>query len=118
MNDKITEIKDFIAKSKEDTQAHIDTLVADGREDDARPYRAALNIHDVFVSLLDAAVKLSGDSEQKFVTIFKSYSENVPAPWRQALAKAKEHNDAEKIMFEEAKLKTADAITAKFNELF
>ena len=37
MNDKITEIKDFIAKSKEDTQAHIDTLVADGREDDARP---------------------------------------------------------------------------------
>ena len=118
MNDKITEIKDFIAKSKEDTQAHIDTLVADGREDDARPYRAALNIHDVFVSLLDAAVKLSGDNEQKFVTIFKSYSENVPAPWRQALAKAKEHNDAEKIMFEEAKLKTADAITDKFNELF
>lgn len=118
MNDKITEIKDFIAKSKEDTQTRIDTLVAEGREDDARPYRAALNIHDVFVSLIDAAVKLSDGNEQKFATIFKSYSENVPAPWRQSLARAKEHNDAEKTMIEEAKLKIADAITAKFNGLF
>lgn len=118
MNEKIAEIKDFIAKSKEETQTRIDTLVAEGREDDARPYRAALNIHDVFVSLIDAAFKLSGGNEQKFATIFKSYSENVPAPWRQSLSKAKEHNDAEKTMIEEAKLKIADAITAKFSELF
>ncbi|MBP5415454.1 MAG: hypothetical protein ILN61_09490 [Lachnospiraceae bacterium] len=118
MNDKIKQIKDFIAGSKEETRTRIDTLVADGRDDDARPFRAALNIHDVFVSLLDAAVKMSDGNEQKFVTIFKSYSENVPAQWRQSLSKAKEHNDAEKIMIEEAKVKIADAITDKFNELF
>ncbi len=118
MNDKIIQIKDFIAKSKEDTRIRIDTLVADGRADDARPFRAALNIHDIFVSLLDAAVKLSGGNEQTFVTIFKNYSENVPVQWRQSLSKAKEHNDVEKIMIEEAILKIADAITAKFKELF
>ncbi len=118
MNDKIMQIKDFISRSKEDTRTRIDTLVAEGREDEARPFRAALNIHDVFVSLLDAAVKLAGGNEQKFVTIFKGYSENIPAQWRQSLSKAKEHNDAEKIMIEEAKVKIADAVTDKFNELF
>ena len=118
MNDKIKQIKDFIAGSKADTQTRIDGLVADGREDDARPFRAALNIHDIFVSLLDAAVKQSGGDEQKFVTIFKSYSENIPAQWLQSLSKAKEHNDAEKIMIEEAKLRVSDAITGRFNELF
>lgn len=118
MNDKILQLKDFIARSKEETQTRIDTLVADGREDDAKPFRAALNIHDTLGSLLDAAVKLSGGDEQKFATIFKSYSENVPTQWRQSLSKAKEHNDAEKIMIGEAINKIADAITDKFNELF
>ena len=118
MENKIKELKEYMAKEKLKTQAQIDALVADDRADEAKAYRAALNIYDVFTSLLDVPFKQSGGDEQAFKEGFKKLSVNVPSQWRNSLAKAKEHDDAEKILIEEAKLKVADSIIKKFDELF
>ncbi len=118
MESKIKELKEFMAKGKQEAQAQIASLMADDREDEAKAYRAALNIYDVFTSLIDVPLKQSGGDEQTFKDGFKKLSVNIPTQWRNSLSKAKEHDDAEKIMIEEAKLKVADSIIAKFDELF
>ena len=107
-----------MANEKQKTQSRIDSLIADDREDEAKAYRAALNIFDVFTSLIDVPYKQSNGDEQAFKDGFKKLSINVPTQWRNSLSRAKEHNDAEKIMIEEAKLKVADSIIEKFDELF
>lgn len=118
MEKKIEEIKQFTEKSKMAVQGTIDALVADGRADEARPYRAAYNIYDVFAALVNAAAKTANGDEERFVGEFHKLAERVPSAWRQSLAEAVKHDDAEKIMIEEAKLKVADEIIAKVDSLF
>ncbi len=57
MENKIKELKEFMADEKQKTQSLIDSLIADDREDEAKAYRAALNIYDVFTSLIDVPYK-------------------------------------------------------------
>ncbi|MBQ1411291.1 MAG: hypothetical protein IIY94_08460 [Oscillospiraceae bacterium] len=118
MEKRIKELKEFMENEKQKTQSRIDSLIADDREDEARSYRAALNIYDVFTSLIDVPYKQAAGDERAFRDGFQKLSVNVPAQWRNSLSKAKEHNDAEKIMIEEAKLKVADSIIERFDELF
>ena len=118
MENRIKELKEYMSEGKQKTQEQIDALVADDRADEAKAYRAALNIYDVFTSLIDVPFKQSSGDEKAFKEGFKKLSVNVPSQWRNSLSKAKEHNDAEKIMIEEAKLKVADSIIEKFDELF
>jgi len=118
MENKIKELKEFMANEKQKTQLQIDNLIADDREDEAKAYRAALNIYDVFTSLIDVPFKQAAGDERAFIDGFKKLSVNVSMQWRNSLSKAKEHDDAEKIMIEEAKLKVADSIIEKFDELF
>ena len=118
MEEKIRELNHFMAGSKASVQETIDTLVKDGRADEARPYRAAYNIYDVFAALINAAAKTSNGDESRFLGEFHKLAERVPGAWRQSLAEATKHDDAEKIMIEEAKLKVADEIIAKVDSLF
>lgn len=118
MEEKISELNHFMVESKASVQETIDRLVADGRADEARPYRAAYNIYDVFAALITAAEKTSGGDESRFAGEFGKLAERVPAGWRQSLAEATKHDNAEKIMIEEAKLKVADEIIAKVGSLF
>ena len=118
MENKIKELKEFMANEKLKTQSHIDSLIADDREDEAKAYRAALNIYDVFTALIDVPFKQAAGDKQAFIEGFKKLSVNVSTQWRNSMSKAKEHNDPEKIMIEEAKLKVADSIIKKFDELF
>ena len=116
--EKIEELKVFLERSKEEIQSKIDALVKDGRDDDAKAFRAALNIYDVFAATIGAFDNKSKGDETIFVQAFKSFSATVPSKWRAALEEAKKHNDAGKVLIEEGKLNSADAIIAKFGELF
>ena len=116
--EKIEELKAFMEKSKEETQAKIDALVKDGRDDDSKAYRAALNIYDVFAALIGASANKAKEDEAVFISEFRKLSTNIPSKWRAALEEAKKHNDAGRIMIEEGKLQSADSIIAKFEELF
>ena len=118
MEEKTNELNHFMEKSKASVQETIDMLVKDGRTDEARPYRAAFNIYDVFAALIIAATKTAGGDESRFLGEFRKLAERVPGAWRQSLAEATKHDNAEKIMIEEAKLKVADEIIAKVESLF
>ena len=105
-------------QSKQEVQGKIDALVKDERADEARPLRAGLNIYDVFTALLDTAAKLAAQDEGRFISEFHNLAGKIPENWRKSLAAAKEHEDVEKALIEEAKLQTADGIIAKFDSLF
>ena len=118
MKDKTEALRNFIEESKKNTQARIDELMKDERADEARAFRAAYNIYDVFTALIGASEKKANGDESVFVSEFKKLAVNIPSKWRESLEEARKHNDAEKVMIEEAKLGSADAIVAKFEELF
>ncbi|MCR4729200.1 MAG: hypothetical protein K5796_11230 [Lachnospiraceae bacterium] len=116
--EKIEELRAFMESSKEKIGSKIDELVKDGRNDDAKAFRAALNIYDVFAATIGAFDKTAKGDETVFITAFKTFAANIPAKWRAALEEAKKHNDAGKVLIEEGKLNSSDAIIAKFDELF
>lgn len=108
----------YIEESKVKMKKRIEAMVSDGYEDDARPLRASFNIYDVFLALATAAYGKSKGDAGVFKEEFHRLAEKIPSNWKKSLELAKEHNDAEKIMIEEAKLTTADEIIMKFDELF
>ena len=118
MEERIAQLNEYMENSKTKVQKVITALVNDDRADEARAYRASMNIYDVFTALVNASGKKSGGDEKQFVKEFHQLAEKIPENWRKSLEDAKKHDDAEKIMIEEAKLKTADEIIAKFDSLF
>ena len=118
MNDRITELKKYMEESRSQVQSEIDALMADDRADEARSFRAAFNIYEVFTALIDTSAKLSAGDEERFKAEFHKLAEKIPSAWKRSLEEATKHDDAEKIMIEEAKLKTAGEIISKFDELF
>lgn len=108
----------YIEESKVNMKKRIEAMVSDGYEDDTRPLRASFNIYDVFLALATAAFSKSKGDAAVFKKEFHKLAEKIPSNWKKSLEVAKEHNDAEKIMIEEAKLATADEIVMKFDELF
>lgn len=118
MEKRIEALKKYMEQSRADVQAQIDELVNDDRADEARAYRASFNIYEVFTALIDTSAKLSAGDETRFKNEFHKLAEKIPSAWRKSLEEAAKHDDAEKIMIEEAKLKTADEIISKFDDLF
>lgn len=118
MDEKIIELKSFLKDGKKQMQQKVDELVSDNRQDEARVYRASLNIYDIMETLLDTAKKMAGGDVDCFTQEFHRLASRVPASWRVSLEKAKEHADFEKIMMEEAKLGVADSVITRFDELF
>ena len=80
MEKKIEEITKYMSESKASVQETIDTLVKDGRADEARPYRAAYNIYDVFAALINAAAKTSNGDEAGFSASFASLRREFRGP--------------------------------------
>lgn len=110
--------KNYIEEAKVAKQQEIEAILNDGRADDAKPFRASLNIYDVFLAFATASEKKANGDKEATKEGFHKLAVNVPAGWKKSLELAKAHNDAEKVMIEEAKLATADEIIKKFNELF
>lgn len=118
MEEKIIEFKQFIADGKASMQQKIDELVQDDRQDEARAFRASLNIYDIMQTLFDTAQKKANDNSKQLADEFHMLTTRIPASWRMSLEKAREHEDYEKIMIEEAKLKIVDEVINKFDLLF
>ena len=118
MEKRTAQLHKYMEESKNEVRKVIEALVNDDRADEARAYRASQNIYDVFAALVNASAKKACGNEEQFKTEFHQLAEKIPENWRKSLEEAKKHDDAEKIMIEEAKLKTADEIIAKFDSLF
>ena len=118
MDKKILEMKTFLDEGKKQMQQKIDGLMAEERQDEARVYRASLNIYDIMGTLLNTSKKTAGNDANLFKEEFHKLVTRVPVSWKMSLEKAKEHEDYEKVMMEEAKLGVVDSVVKKYDELF
>lgn len=118
MDKKILEMKTFLDEGKKQMQQKIDGLMAEERQDEARVYRASLNIYDIMGTLLNTSKKAAGNDVNLFKEEFHKLITRVAASWKMSLEKAKEHEDYEKVMMEEAKLGVVDSVVKYFDELF
>lgn len=118
MEEKFVEFNAYIEEGKAAMQHMIDELVRDERQDEARVYRASLNIYDIMATLVKTAKNKSKGDSEILKEEFHLLAARIPSSWKVSLEKAKEHEDFEKVMMEEAKLKVADEVIEKFDSIF
>lgn len=118
MEEKLIMFHQYIETGKAAMQQKTDELVKDERQDEARAYRASLNIYDIMETLVKTSHNKANGDLEIFKTEFQQLATKIPSNWRNALAKAREHEDYEKIMMEEAKLKIVDEVIEKFDSIF
>ena len=115
MNEQINEFFNWLDKAKEAVLSEVAALASDGRTDESNSLKAKANVYDICKSVIGAILKKAPDMSYK--DAFASF-ERITAPWRESLEAAKAHDDARKIMVEEAKLSAVTEIFAKAKELF
>ena len=115
MNEQINEFFNWLDTAKEAVLSEVAALASDGRTDESNSLKAKANVYDICKSVTGAILKKAPD--MSFNDAFASF-ERITAPWRKSLESAKAHDDARKIMVEEAKLSAVTEIFAKAKELF
>lgn len=118
MDDNRNEFYKFLDEAKERTKKEADALVEACKADEARAYKAKLNIYDIFATLMKTAETKSKGDASLLKKEFSLLAERIPRNWYASLEEARAHGDFEKVMIEEAKISASEEITAKFRELF
>ena len=100
-------------------------LRQEGSNDEAILETIKVNIGDIFYKMFNISYNnLCKDTEddniklKKLSKMYLAYFEKIPAPWREKMAKDKEHNMMEEYYIEEIKLETADKIKNLFIEYY
>ena len=96
-------------------QSEEQNLIASDRKDEANFIRIRMNICDVCKTIYNVWVKrLAGDElKEEYIRQLTRLAET----WKISYDKAKEHNDIQKLVIEEAKLDVLKEIKEKFLEL-
>ena len=115
MNEQINEFFNWLDKAKEAVLSEVAVLASDGRTDESNSLKAKANVYDICKSVTGAILKKAPD--MSFNDAFAPF-ERITAPWRESLEAAKAHDDARKVMVEEAKLSAVTEILAKIKEMF
>lgn len=115
MNEQINEFYNWLDTAKEAVLSEVAALASDGRTDESNSLKAKANVYDICKSVTGAILKKAPDVS--FNDAFAPF-ERITDPWRKSLEAAKAHDDARKIMVEEAKLSAVTEIFAKAKELF
>ena len=116
MNEQFKLFYNCLDTAKENVLSEAQALSSDGRTDESNSLKAKANIYDICKAVTGAAINQDPDAPLKysFVEVFK----RITAPWSKSLAAARAHDDARKIMIEEAKLSAVDEIFDKIDEMF
>lgn len=90
-------------------------LLDTDRKDEANFAKIRINICDICKTVYGVAVKKSSGEalKEEYINLMTKISES----WRVSLAKAKEHDDVQKVVIEEIKLEMLSQIFVKFEEL-
>ena len=104
----------FLDERKALVLSDIKSLAQEGRIDESNVLKAKSNVYDICKAVYNAAAKQSKDT---IGTAFPATFNKITSPWKASLEQAKLHNDARKILIEEAKLEAVSEINAKFAEL-
>lgn len=93
-------------------------LIADERSDEASFEKVKVNVHEIFRTVLAAAVKNCKGDPNALRSFFVQKTEQIPSNWAIAYDKAKQHNDAVKMQIEEIKLNTINNIKENFAKIW
>lgn len=115
----------YLQQEKKNCESRERTLIADERKDEANLCKIEANIYDIFETLYQTAYRRmaqSGDDvkeadEKAAEAFFFTKAESVPQNWQMSYEKAKEHQDASKLLIEETKLNVAARIMEEYHRL-
>lgn len=111
----------LLGEKREQISQEIRLLEQEGRQDEANLAKVKLNIVNVFETVAAADEKAvsveQSDAWRKFHERYIQRFSTLTKPWRERLAQAKVHQDAEVVAVEEAKLETAAWIEKAFHSL-
>jgi len=93
-------------------------LNSDDRTDEAVFAKIQMNVYDIFNTIFSAAIKTSGQNDGEAVQFFLTKLDQIPKNWRNSLAGAQAHGDAEKAHIERIKLDTAEEIGKVFKKIW
>ena len=94
-------------------------LLADNRADEATFMKIRANVFDIFKTVLSVAIRtVKSGSSAEIKDFFLGKTEQIPANWKIAYAKAAEHGDVEKIHYESIKLEAIAEIRETFIKIW
>ncbi|MBO5198428.1 MAG: hypothetical protein J6B85_07925 [Lachnospiraceae bacterium] len=117
MNQKKEEFLAYLQKQKEACLAQARALTEEDRKDESGVYKAKANIYDIFAMLYRGAEKGAAGDEKKLEQVFLKNAETIPQNWNKAYERAKQHQDAARILLEEAKLAAAEDIMVNYKQI-
>lgn len=121
LKDNVQKYHALLEEKREQISREIRLLEQEGRQDEANLAKVKLNIVNVFETVAAADEKAvsveQSDAWRKFHERYIQRFSTLTKPWRERLAQAKVHQDAEVVAVEEAKLETAAWIEKVFRSL-
>lgn len=93
-------------------------LLADERSDESDFEKIKANIYDIFRTVFNVALKTNDGDADAAMRFFLLKMEEIPANWKGAYDRAKQHDDVHKMQTERIKLETAQEIKAAFERMW
>ncbi|MDD4658974.1 MAG: hypothetical protein PHW26_08055 [Eubacteriales bacterium] len=94
-------------------------LLADNRADEATFMKIRANVFDIFKTVLSVAIRtVKSGSSAEIKDFFLGKTEQIPANWKIAYAKAAEHGDVERMHYESIKLEAIAEIRETFEKIW
>lgn len=94
-------------------------LLADNRADEATFMKIRANVFEIFKTVLSVAIRtVKSGSSAEIKDFFLGKTEQIPANWKIAYAKAAEHGDVEKMHYESIKLEAIAEIRETFEKIW
>lgn len=93
-------------------------LLADERPDESDFEKIKANIYDIFRTVFNAALKTNDGDADTARRFFLLKMEEIPANWKAAYDRAKQHDDVHKMQIENIKLETAQEIKTALEQIW
>lgn len=118
MNEKQKEFTAWLGSQIAACEKRREKLLADERSDESDFEKIKANIYDIFRSVYNVALKTSNGDADAAERFFLLKAEEIPANWKTAYDRAKQHDDVQKMLTERLKLETMQDIKAAFERIW
>lgn len=118
MNEKEEKFTAWLGSQIAACEKRREQLLADDRSDESDFEKIKANIYDIFRTVFTAALKTNNNDADAAKRFFLLKTEEIPANWKAAYDRAKQHDDAHKMQTESIKLETAQEIKTAFERIW
>lgn len=118
MNEKQNEFTAWLGSQIAACEKRREKLLADERSDESDFEKIKANIYDIFRTVFNVALKTNDGDTDAARRFFLLKAEEIPANWKTAYDRAKQHDDAHKMQIESLKLETMQDIRTAFERIW